>query len=61
MPDGMKVIVMGPDGVLESVIALVGYENLCYLTIDDPEFVQDVFNEAGSRFVKYYEICYHFQ
>lgn len=60
LPEGMKTIVMGPDGVLETVIALVGYENLCYMIIDDPDLVQDIFNKVGSRFVRYYEISSSF-
>lgn len=57
MPEGMKIIVYGPNGVLETVIDLVGYENLCYLSIDEPELVQEIFDAVGSRFVRYYEIC----
>ena len=61
LPNGMKIIVYGPNGVLETVIALVGYENLCYLTIDEPLLVQDIFNAVGSRFTRYYEICSGFE
>lgn len=57
LPGGMKIIVPGPDGILETVVKLVGYENLCYMSIDEPEFVQEIFDAVGSRFVKYYEIC----
>lgn len=60
MPEGMKIIVYGPNGVLETVIALVGYENLCYMIIDEPQLVQDIFNAVGSRFARYYEICSKF-
>lgn len=56
LPDGMKLLVIGL-GVLESVIALVGFDNLCYLLIDDPELVQQLFDAVGSRIVRYYEIC----
>ena len=57
LPEGMKFIVWGPGGVLENVIALTGYDNLCYLMLDDPGLVQDLFDEVGSRLVRYYEIC----
>lgn len=57
LPDGMKFIVWGRGGVLENVIALVGYENLCYMLVDEPELVSELFNAVGSRFAKYYEIC----
>jgi uroporphyrinogen decarboxylase len=61
LPDGMKLIVYGPGGVLENVIALVGYDNLCYLLVDDRELVQEIFDAIGSRLVKYYEICAPFK
>ncbi len=57
IPDGMKLIVMGPGGVLENVIALVGFENLCMLLLDDPDFADKIFHAVGSRLVKYYQIA----
>ncbi len=57
IPDGMKLIAWGPGGVLENVIGLVGYDNLCFMTIEDEKLVEDLFNEVGSRIVKHYEIC----
>ncbi|MFP4442892.1 MAG: uroporphyrinogen decarboxylase family protein [Spirochaetia bacterium] len=57
MPDGMKMIVNGPKGVLENVVALTGYENLCFMVIDNPDLVHDIFDAVGSRLVRYYEIC----
>jgi uroporphyrinogen decarboxylase len=61
LPEGMKLIVYGPGGVLENVISLVGYDNLCYMLADDRELVQDLFDAVGSRLVKYYEICSPFE
>ncbi len=55
LPDGMKIIVHGPGGVLENVIELVGYETLCYWLADDPKLVAAVFEQVGSRMVRYYE------
>lgn len=57
LPDGMKLIVYGPGGVLENVISLVGVDNLCFMLADDPELVGDVFDAVGSRLLRYYEIC----
>ncbi len=54
LPAGMKVIVHGPGGVLENVISLVGFETLCYLTIDSPQLVHDLFEQVGQRLVRYY-------
>jgi len=57
MPDGMKIMASADSGVLESAIALVGFDNLCLMLYDDPELVRDIFGEIGSRLVRYYEIA----
>lgn len=57
LAEGMKLIVHGPGGVLENAIALVGYENLCLMIIDDPQLAGDVFDAVGSRLLRYYEIA----
>lgn len=55
----MKLILSGPgiggNGVLENVIDLVGYENLCYMIYEDEELVYDIFEQVGTRLVKYYK------
>ena len=56
IPPGMKLIVHGPGGVLENVIGLVGFDNLCMLLADDPELVEEIFAAVGSRLVRYYTI-----
>jgi uroporphyrinogen decarboxylase len=53
----MKLVAWGPGGVLENAVSLVGYERLCYLSLDDPELVDDVFEAIGSRLARYYELC----
>ena len=57
LPDGMKIILSGPGGVLENVIALVGFDNLCYMIADNPDLLVQIFKDVGSRLLKYYEIC----
>jgi uroporphyrinogen decarboxylase len=57
LPDGMKLMVWSPDGMLETVIKLVGYENLCYLLYDEPELVSDIFEQVGHRFLRYFARC----
>jgi uroporphyrinogen decarboxylase len=54
LPEGMKLIVIGPGGVLENVIQLVGYENLCLMVFDDPDLVEELFAAVGERLVRYY-------
>lgn len=55
LPDGMKLIVMGPGGVLENVIALVGYDNLCFMLFDEPELVKELFDNVGKVLLGYYK------
>lgn len=57
LAEGMKFIVYSPGGVLENAIELVGYENLCYMLIDEPELLQEIVDAVGSMLVKYYQIC----
>jgi len=57
LPGNMKLMVLGPCGVLENAISIVGYENLCYMLYEDPDLAQAVFDEVGSRLLKYYEIA----
>lgn len=60
MPDNFKLMIAGPNGVLENVIRLVGYDNLCYMLYDDEELVKDIFDAVGSRLLRMYEICLSF-
>jgi len=57
LPKGMKLIVYGPGGVFEDVIALVGFDRLMMLLIDDPDLVQEMFDAVGQRLVRYYQIA----
>ena len=56
IPDGMKLIVPGPGGVLENVISLVGFDNLCFMQLDEPELMKNICDAVGSRLLKHYEI-----
>lgn len=55
LPDGMKLAIMGPGGVLENVISLTGYDNLCFMLYDNPALLKQIFDNVGERLVKYYE------
>lgn len=61
LPDGMKLMVMGPGGVLENVISLTGFDNLCYMLFDEPELVQSLFDKVGSILLRYYENSLSFE
>jgi uroporphyrinogen decarboxylase len=54
MPEGMKLMAHSPDGLLENVIKLMGYERLCFALVDDPDLVKDLFDAVGSRLTDYY-------
>lgn len=65
MPDGMKAVGGVGNGVFECVQDLVGYEDLCYMRIDDPELYEDLFQRVGAcsleiwdRFLKEYGDIY---
>lgn len=53
----MKFIVPGPGGLLENVINLVGFENLCFMFFENEELVHDIFDAVGSRLLQFYELC----
>ena len=55
MPEGMKLMVLGPGGVLENVMELVGYDNMCIMLYEEPELLQNIFDYVGERILKYYE------
>ena len=57
LPRGMKLIAYGPGGVLENVMSLVGYDNLCFLLADEPALVADIFDAVGSRLERHYEMA----
>jgi uroporphyrinogen decarboxylase len=55
LPHGMKLIPFSPGGVFENVTSLVGYELLCYLLMDEPQLVEDIFAQVGVRLLRYFE------
>lgn len=55
LPEGMRLLLFSFGGVLENLVELVGYEELCLLLEDDPELVQEIADAIGSRLLRYYE------
>ena len=55
VPDGMKSIIAGPGGVLENLIALCGFEDLCFMLFDKPELVKEITDNIGKRLYQHYE------
>jgi uroporphyrinogen decarboxylase len=57
LPAGMKLMISTPDGLLENVIGLLGYENLCLLLQDDAALVSDVFERVGESLLTFYRLA----
>ncbi len=55
MNENVKLAVSGPCGVLENAIAIMGYDNMCYLLADEPEVAEAVFDNIGKRLLEYYK------
>ena len=55
LPDGMKIMVCGSDGVLENTIGIIGYDNLCIMLYEDPDLAAEIFHNVGSRLVRHYK------
>ena len=60
LPDGMKLLVYDPGGLLENVTAVVGYENMCIMLHEEPELAKAIFDRIGETLVKYFEIAAQF-
>lgn len=56
LPDKMKFIGHSDGGILENVIALVGFERLCFMIYEDEDLVKDIFDAIGSRLLRHYEL-----
>ncbi|KAA3611215.1 MAG: hypothetical protein D8M58_14685 [Calditrichaeota bacterium] len=56
LPDGMKLIASGNGGILENVIDLVGFENLCLMYMMDEKLTTEIFDAVGSRLLRFYEL-----
>ncbi len=54
LPEGVRIMVNGPCGVLENAVALMGYEDLCVNVMEDLPFAQAFFDAIGSRLLDYY-------
>ena len=54
LPEGMKLMPCGPCGLLENVVSIVGYDNLCFMLYDDPELVEMICERVGAVLLRYY-------
>lgn len=56
LPDGMKVMLQMPAGVLENVMWLMGYVPMSLAIYDDIDLISDMFERIGSNHVKALEM-----
>ncbi|MGE5531320.1 MAG: uroporphyrinogen decarboxylase family protein [Bacteroidota bacterium] len=61
LPEGMKVTVTLPGGVLENLIRLIGYEPLCYMLIEQPDLVQAVVDGVGRTELEMYKVLCQYE
>lgn len=54
LPEGMGLLLRS-SGVLENVMWLMGYARLANALYDDPQLVQDMFDQVGTRVYRTYE------
>lgn len=55
MPEGMKAIGGPGYGIFECVQDVVGYTNLCYLSMDEPELYAALFQKVGDTNLRIWE------
>jgi len=56
MSAGMKLLICGHSGVLENLVSLLGFEELCYMLNDDPGLLHEITDAIGSRLLRYFEM-----
>ena len=57
VPDGMKIILGMPGGILENVMWLMGYIPFSYAIADDEQLVFDLFEKIGHDFTRILKLC----
>ena len=55
IPEGMMAVGGAGNGIFECVQDIVGYQNLCYIAVDDPELYRDIFRAAGDAAYRIWE------
>lgn len=57
LPDGMKIIISLPGGILENVMWLMGYVPFSYALHEDEQLVGDMFEKIGNDFTRILASC----
>ena len=56
LPRGMEAMVFTPCGVLENLVDLVGYDNLCFMLVDDRELVSMIARRISDALLELYRM-----
>ena len=56
LPEGMRALITTPDGVLEILVDLVGYDNLCFMLVDARELVAAIAGRIGESLLPLYRV-----
>ncbi len=54
LPSGMRIMMDAPMGLLENLIRLIGYEDLCFMIFEDEKLVEDISNKIGEILLDHY-------
>ncbi len=54
LPEGVQALCYGPCGVLENLVDLTGYDNLCYMLVDDRDLVRAIASKIGESLLDLY-------
>jgi len=57
LPGKSKFMPYSYDGILENIIGIIGFNNLCYMIYDDPELMGRICFEVGKRIEEYFTEC----
>jgi len=55
-PAGMKMV-LGCGGIMEALVNLVGFDNVCMMMFENPALVEKICREVGTRTNRMFEIC----
>ena len=57
LPDGMKIVIITPGGILENVMWLMGYVPFSYALYEDEQLIWDIFERVGKNHAEVIKKC----
>jgi uroporphyrinogen decarboxylase len=56
LPEGMGGLTFSPGGELENLVDLTGYDNLCFMLVDDRDLVADITARLGDSLMSFFRM-----